>query len=170
MADYILVGFMGAGKTTISQQLAMELALDYHDVDQLITEEIMMSISSYFKTVGEEKFRQKEHQTLTDLLSQPGILSTGGGIVLREDNRELLKASRRVVYLTAKPSVIIQRIRQDQTSIRPLASEKSEREITALFKSREALYKEVATWTVETSNLTPAEVVTEIMRLGGNLS
>lgn len=170
MADYILVGFMGAGKTTISQQLAVELDLEYHDVDQLITEEIKMPISRYFKTVGEEMFRQKEHQTLANLLSKPGILSTGGGIVLREDNRELLKTSQRVVYLTAKPSVIIERIRQDQTAIRPLANEKSETEITALFKSREVLYKEVATWTVDTSNLTPAEVVAEIRRLGGELS
>lgn len=168
MADYILVGFMGVGKTTISQRLAMELKLPYHDVDQIITEEIKLPIASYFKTFGEEKFRQKEHQTLAHLLNQPGILSTGGGIVLRADNRDLLKTSSRVVYLTAKPRVILERIRQDKSAIRPLANEKSEAEIMTLFKNREALYTEVASWTVDTTNLTPVEVVAEIRRLGGD--
>ena len=165
MADYIIVGFMGAGKTTTGQLLASVLEAEFNDIDEVIVNSIKMSIADYFAAFGEAAFREKEHNTLTDLIASPGILATGGGIIINEANRELLKETSRVVYLTAEPEVTLERIREDLVAVRPLAVEKTPAQLIELANSRKEFYAEVATWTIDTSALTPMEVVQKIIQL-----
>lgn len=163
MAAIVLIGFMGAGKTTISRKLSMQLKKPLIDMDTKLVEEVGCSISQYFELHGEAAFRQKETKLLKNSLQEEAIIATGGGVILQEENQRLL-TDHLVVYLKADPDLLIKRIRQDHKQARPLALDKDDTELKELFFSRKKHYETLADLTIETTGKSPAEVVSEIIK------
>ncbi|MBM7688663.1 shikimate kinase [Enterococcus ureilyticus] len=163
MKGIILIGFMGAGKTTVGKLLSKETGMEHIDFDDKIVEEIGMTIQEYFDLHGEEAFREKETNVLKRYLDHDQVVSTGGGIVMREENRTLLKQMAPVVYLQTKPEVFIPRLKQDHTTIRPLVVSKSPEEIREVFEPRIPFYEESASLVIATDDRTPEEIVSEIL-------
>lgn len=115
----ILIGMPGSGKTTVGAALSKKTGLQFLDTDSLIEESEKRKISEIFKKDGEEYFRNLETGVIKSLLnSYPIVLSTGGGIVERDENIELLKKIGKVFYLEISPDLILERIKGDKT--RPL--------------------------------------------------
>lgn len=163
MKQLLLIGFMGAGKSTVGKMIAEQLGVSFVDSDEVIVEKAGMTIADYFEKNGEQSFRQLETETLKELSAKPGVVATGGGIVTGQANREALKQVKNVVFLKADPLVSLDRIMNDEHVIRPLVAEKSEDEIVELFNSRVTFYEECADWVVDTSHLNPQEVCESIL-------
>lgn len=147
----ILVGMPGSGKTTVGRHLARRMGLVFVDSDHVIEERIACSIREYFDRHGEEAFRELEEQVLDELTSgrQGGVISTGGGAVLRPANRKRLHQRGRVVYLHSTPEEIFRRIRHDRT--RPLLQVANPMDrLRSLYAARDPLYREVAHHVMQT--------------------
>ncbi|MBB6519798.1 shikimate kinase AroK [Pseudoteredinibacter isoporae] len=158
MKSIVLVGPMGVGKSTIGRLLATSLRRDFYDTDKLIEDRAGADISWIFDIEGEEGFRQRESNTLSELCQQDDlVIATGGGIIVREDNRKLLNKYGRVVYLTASISQLVRRTDKDKK--RPLLQvDDPKQKIIELLESRDPLYREVADLIVETDGKTPKQV------------
>lgn len=156
-----LTGFMGAGKTTVGQLLADEMNLSFVDLDQKISEVAGKSISEIFSDNGESFFRDLESRCLRALAAvQPAIVSTGGGIITRLENRDFMQAHGDVVYLAAEWSSLVQRI-GDSTD-RPLARDEDDWSSTrALWLARCPLYEQ-ADITIKTDHRSLSEIISEI--------
>lgn len=152
----VLVGFMGAGKTTIGRLLDPAFV----DMDALLVQCLEMPISDYFARFGEESFRQQESLLLQDLLNgQSSVIATGGGIVLKPVNRELLKSNACNIYLQIDFDRLYQRLVTDPVNKRPLFLAKNQDEFRALYEQRLPLYEEVATHVINVADKTPEEIV-----------
>ncbi|PQF74142.1 shikimate kinase [Enterococcus faecium] len=163
MASILLIGFMGAGKTTIGKGLAQRLQKEYVDLDTKIEEHIQLSIAEYFHYYGEKSFRKVESDILRKLSNEDKIIATGGGIVQSAENRRFLKIQPIVLYLEAEADCLVDRIQQDETSIRPLALGKTREEIKALLAQRLSWYEESATHRINTTNQTPEKIIDTII-------
>lgn len=161
----ILVGFMGSGKTTIGTLLAEKLAVSLVDLDELFEQKYATTITQYFKKYGESHFRQAETKLLQEQLtvSKAQVISTGGGIILNQRNRTLLKNGGNVIFLEASIAELYQRVIHDEKNVRPLARQKTVAEFSELYQTRKAFYQEVATFQIETTNKSPQQIVTEIL-------
>ncbi|MBO0431240.1 shikimate kinase [Enterococcus sp. DIV0660C] len=161
----VLVGFMGSGKTTIGTLLAEKLSISLVDLDELFEQKYATTIAQYFEKQGEARFRQAETLLLEEQLidSKAQVISTGGGIILNQMNRTLLKNGATVIFLEASTVELYQRVIHDQKNVRPLARQKTVAEFSALYQTRKALYQEVATLQIETTNKSPQEIVSEIL-------
>ncbi len=148
--NIFLVGLMGSGKTTVGRLLAKRLGLKFFDSDQEIEKRTGATISWIFEIEGEDSFRQREMETLNELTSQQGILlATGGGSIIRPENREVLKKRGIVIYLRASVSNILKRTQHDRN--RPLLQTEDRRaKIEELSRQREPFYQEVADIIVDT--------------------
>lgn len=163
MKGITLIGFMGAGKTTVGKLLSEQTGMAHIDFDDKIVEEIGMTIQEYFDLNGEAAFREKETKVLKKYIDHNYVISTGGGIVMQQENRALLKAMAPVVYLETTPEVFIPRLKNDHTTVRPLVVSKSPEEIKQVFEPRITFYKETASMIVSTDQRTPEEIVEEIL-------
>ncbi|WP_119393625.1 shikimate kinase AroK [Salinibius halmophilus] len=164
-----LVGPMGAGKSTIGRLLSERLSRPFVDSDKEIEERAGASIPWIFDIEGEKGFREREQQTLFELLEQGDmVLATGGGIVGRDANRKMLRKYAQVVYLQTSVATQLARTAADKN--RPLLqTDNPEQVLTDLLAKREPWYQDVADITVSTDVLTPEAVVEEIIRgLHGN--
>lgn len=139
----------GSGKSTVGRHLARHLGLGFVDSDHEIERRIGMPIRSYFETHGEAAFRDLEAQVVAELAQQSDtVLATGGGTVLREANREVLRRHRRVIYLRSTPEELFRRLRHDMQ--RPLLQVADpQRRLRDLFRERDPLYRQTAHYTVE---------------------
>ncbi|QNB09234.1 3-dehydroquinate synthase [Herbaspirillum frisingense] len=146
-----LVGLMGAGKTTIGRALAKKLNKRFVDSDHEIEARTGATIPVIFEIEGEESFRRREAEVIRELSAQPDIvLATGGGAVLRAENRENLKKGGTVVYLRASINQILQRTGRDKN--RPLLQTADpRRKLEELSRQRDPLYREVADFVIETN-------------------
>lgn len=160
MKAIFLTGFMGAGKTTIGKLLGEYLQVPVIDTDEQIEKKMGQSIPKIFAEKGEAFFRKIESQCLQQMPTKDVIITTGGGIVIKDENRQWMKENGIVIFLDCDLDVLYERIQQD--SNRPLANKKTKAEIIHLFQQRERFYKE-ADFQIVTTYLTPNEVVWKIV-------
>ena len=154
----ILLGFMGAGKSTIARGLDP----NYLDMDDLIEKRLGMSIAEFFSEMGEEAFRQVESEVLAELLETNQVVSTGGGVVISQRNRDLLKTNPDNIYLKADFETLYQRIAADKDNQRPLFLNHSKEELARIFQERQAWYEEVASRVLDVTKLSPEEIIEEL--------
>lgn len=154
----VLLGFMGAGKSTIARGLDP----DYLDMDALIENRLGMSIAEFFAEKGEETFRQIESEVLAELLETDQVVSTGGGVVVSQKNRDLLKTNSDNIYLKADFETLYQRISADKDNQRPLFLNNSKEELAAIFQERQAWYEEAASRILDVTKLSPEEIIEEL--------
>ena len=145
-----LVGLPGGGKTTVGRQLARRLGVRFVDSDAVIEQRLGESIRSYFEREGEQAFRDLEQATIEDLVNTwDGVLATGGGVVLREANRSVLRERALVVYLRSSPEELARRLKHDTK--RPLLQVANPLgKLRELHDARDPLYCETAQFIVET--------------------
>jgi shikimate kinase len=157
-----LIGLPGSGKSTVGRQLARRLQLPFIDSDHVIEQQIGCSIREYFEREGEERFRDVEEAVLDELSQQPGVLSTGGGAVLRQANREHLRTRGKVVYLKSSPEELMRRMRHDTQ--RPLLQVADPlQRLRDLYAVRDPLYRETAHFVIETGRPSVATLVNMIV-------
>jgi shikimate kinase len=158
-----LIGLPGSGKSTVGRQLARRLDLPFIDSDPEIERRIGCSIREYFEREGEERFRDAEEATIAEIMrTHVGVLSTGGGAVLRQANRDMLRAGGHVVYLRANPEDVFRRLRHDRN--RPLLQVGDPlQRLRDLFAVRDPLYRETAHFVVDTGRPSVATLVNMIV-------
>ena len=158
-----LIGPMGAGKTTMGRQLAKKLHLDFFDSDRVIEERTGATIPLIFELEGEAGFRQREQLVIDELTQKTNIvLATGGGAVLRAENRQHLKSRGTVIYLHSDIAHLMERIRHDKN--RPLLQTPDpEAKLRELMKQREPLYRESAHITINTGDVSIRAAIQAIL-------
>ena len=159
-----LIGLMGAGKTTIGRQLARSLRLPFYDSDKAIEENTGVDIATIFEYEGEDGFRKREKQMIQRLTAIKGIvLATGGGVILSEENRNLLINNGFVVYLQCSVQRVLERTRKD--NLRPLLQTDNPKErLEQLFEQRESLYLSCADYKIDTGEIQTKVVIREILK------
>jgi shikimate kinase len=160
------VGCRGSGKSTIASRLATHLGRPFIDADSELEKAAGLSIRALFETEGEPSFRDREENLLAALCRRTGtVIATGGGCVLREVNRRLLRSAGTVIWLTAEPATLWQRILLDPGSAerRPALAEGGAAEVEQILGERQALYREVAHMVVETDGRRLDDIVQEIV-------
>lgn len=162
--NILLIGFMGTGKSTVSARLKKELDMKEVDTDMLIEKRQGMTISDIFAQKGEEAFRNMETELLKELKSERNlIISCGGGMALRDENAAVMKEAGTVVWLTAEPETILERVKHDDS--RPLLrGNKNVEFIGNLLEQRYSKYKAAADAAVATDHRTVKDICGEIIR------
>lgn len=164
MKNIFLIGFMGCGKSTIAKILAQKLGADCIEMDEQIVKEQGMPITEIFERGGEEHFRDIEMELICRLCGQKNmIVSCGGGSVLREENRRMMKETGVIVWLTAEPETIFARVKHSKN--RPVLNGHMNIEyITELMGKRQDCYEAAADFSVRTDGRSREEICTEIIR------
>lgn len=162
--NIILVGLMGAGKSTIGRYLAKRQHREFYDSDAVIVERTGVPISTIFEIEGEDGFRDREEQVIAELCEMNGIiLGTGGGSVIRKANRDKLKQSGIVVYLRSSADMLYSRISHDKS--RPLMqTDNPLQTLKDLLQEREPYYMEVADIVVNTGKQKVSGMIVELVR------
>lgn len=168
--DVVLIGYRGSGKTTIGKKLADRLWTKFTDLDDLVVAKAGKTIKAIFEEDGEERFRDLETQCLREALGGEGVLALGGGTLVRESNRRLVKESGvKAIYLKCDPKTLHARIHADARTAetRPALTDLggSLEEVHALLEVREPLYREVKTSELDVTNLSVDEALVYIARM-----
>jgi shikimate kinase len=158
-----LIGLPGSGKSTVGRQLARRLQVPFFDSDHVIEQQIGCSIRSYFEREGEDRFRDIEEAVIDELTqNKQGVLSTGGGVVLRPANRQHLRERGQVVYLNSLPDELFRRLRHDVN--RPLLQVADPLgRLRDLYTVRDPLYRETAHFIIDTGRPSVATLVNMIV-------
>lgn len=163
-ANIFLIGFMGTGKSTVSKQLSLLLGREEADTDQILEEREQRKVSDIFASFGEPYFREKETALVKEFEEKGGyVVSCGGGIVLREENVASMKRSGIIVWLTATPETVYERVRHSRS--RPLLNGHMDvGYIAGLMEARDSFYRDAADLVVATDQRTPLEIAEEIVK------
>ncbi|MGJ7034945.1 shikimate kinase [Anoxybacillus eryuanensis] len=162
MKAIYLTGFMGAGKTTIGKRLGEVLQLPVIDTDAYIEQQVGKTIAAIFAEEGEEAFRAYEREVLKKLPTEHIVITTGGGIVIQEENRQFMRKHGIVIYLHCELHELFRRLMGDTT--RPLLMENKKSQMKQLFEQRLPWYHE-AHITIDTTNRTVNDIVETIVSL-----
>ena len=166
MRRIYLIGFMGSGKTTLGRLLAKTLKTEFIDLDEWIELKEKRSIATVFQTDGEAYFRDLEYKALKTIKSET-VIATGGGIIVEDQNRELLASRGTVFYLHTPLETQVERTAKDKD--RPLLKDQDPRKILKrLQEDRQTQYEEVADHIINTENKSGSEVANEIVKLVKN--
>ena len=154
-----LVGLPGSGKTTVGRALARRLGLEFIDSDREIEERTGVKIPTIFEIEGQEGFRRRESQIIAECVMVKGcVMATGGGAVLRQENRVALRANGFVVYLDVPPQILLERTRHDRN--RPLLQVDDPLvKLKELYAERDPLYRETADFSIDGSQLNAQAVL-----------
>lgn len=164
MKNIILIGFMGSGKTSAAIRLSYRLRRTMVDTDKEIERLHHMEVAEIFERLGEEEFRDMETRCLERLAKRSGgeIISTGGGLPMREENRGLLKNLGTVIYLRVRPETVCSRLAGDAS--RPLLQGKDKEEkVKRLLEMRAPVYESAADFVIDTDEKATDEIVDEIL-------
>ena len=166
--NYVLIGYMGAGKTTVGKALARETGKRFLDTDELIVKQMNLTINDIFAKYGEPYFRNLETKLIENLLASVSdcVISCGGGLPMKEENRPLLKKLGTVIYLNVSETDILRRLRNDKT--RPLLQGPKEEvkvKIHNMIELRDPVYKETAEVIIKTGRMNVSDVVKKIMEI-----
>jgi shikimate kinase len=158
-----LVGMMGAGKTTLGRALAQRLRREFVDSDRVLVERTGVPVATIFEIEGEDGFRRRESSLLAELCTRGQcVVATGGGVVLSEENRGLMRASGTVVYLRARVESLWERTRHD--SSRPLlATPDPKARLAEILAERDPLYREAAHLVVDTGAQSATALVNRVV-------
>ena len=163
MKNIILIGMPGCGKTTIAKLLSAELNREFIDSDAIFEETVCPDIKEYFVSHGEDSFRKEETNILRNLCQKDGyIISTGGGIVERSENKEILQRGGTVVFIDRSPENIVSDI---DTQSRPLLLAEGKQKIYSLYERRYAKYNDFCHIRIEnkgTLNQVTAKIINEV--------
>jgi shikimate kinase len=163
MMNIVLIGFMAAGKTAVGMRLAEELHMEFVDLDDLIAEQKGLSIADIFNRHGEAHFRELEREMVAQVSRRSfQVVATGGGVVLDPENVSNLKRMGRMIHLSARPEVILERVKNEDH--RPLLETADREERIRKLLSQRAPFYAVADLEIDTSGLNVDEVVAEIVR------
>lgn len=171
-SSLFLIGPRGSGKSTVARILARELGWDWLDADDELEKRYGQSIKAIFAAEGEAGFRAKESAVLVELCRLPRhVIATGGGVVLHESNRSLLRASGLVVWLSADVDTLWQRVEADRTTeerrpplLPPSKGGGGRAEMEEILRLREPLYRQCADHIAPTAGRQPDEIAAEILR------
>ena len=160
----MLIGFMGTGKSLVGKVLEQRTGFRRFDTDEIISSKLSMPIEKIFSTHGEKHFRELETETLRSLSTEePTIIVTGGGIVMRSENLDLLKGLGAVVWLDADEATL--RTRIDRLSDRPLLQTGNpEATLSELLEGRQPLYRNAADLRVDISQKNPEQIAKLILK------
>jgi shikimate kinase len=161
----VLVGMMGAGKTTIGRALAVRLGRTLYDSDLMIEAREGRTVREIFAADGEAAFRAIETEVLAEALAapEPSVIAAAGGVVLSDHNRLALRSSSaRVVWLRADPALLVERVKSGPH--RPLLDDDPERVLRQMYADREPLYRDVADAIVTVDNRSINDVVEAVLR------
>ena len=158
-----LIGLPGSGKSSVGRQLARRLQLPFSDSDHVIEQQLGCSIREYFEREGEERFRDVEESVIEQLTQRrAGVLSTGGGVILRPANRQCMRPRCQVVYLNSSADELFKRLRHDVN--RPLLQVADPlNRLRDLHAVRDPLYRETAHFVIETGRPSVATLVSMIV-------
>lgn len=164
--NYVLIGYMGAGKTTVGKALAKQTGKKFIDTDSMIVKQMDLSINDIFSKYGEEYFRDLETKLLENLCQSAHdcVVSCGGGLPLREENRAYLKKLGKVIYLNVNETDIIRRLKNDTT--RPLLKgpkDEVKQRIHDMLEKRDPLYREAADVIIKSGKNKVPDVVSKII-------
>ncbi|MFD1030710.1 shikimate kinase [Metaplanococcus flavidus] len=148
MKRIYLVGFMGCGKSAVGRRLSFLLKMPYYDMDKEISRQNGMAVAEIFDKHGEAYFRELETQFLQNLKDEDCIISTGGGVAIREINRKIMRRTGLVLFLDAPFREIWRRIHKDPR--RPIVVNSTKEQIESLYQARYPLYKAAAHITIRT--------------------
>ena len=159
----LLVGMMGAGKSTVGPALARRLGWSYVDSDEQVVRRTGRTVPELFAERGEAAFRAEEKQALREAVAAegPAVVSVAGGAVLDAGNRDVLREGGTVVWLRAPVATMVDRVGAGEG--RPLLGDDPAAAVARLYEQRRPLYAEVADIVVDVGHLSPAETVEEIM-------
>lgn len=157
-----LVGFMGVGKTTVGKELGKLQQLPVIDMDHFIEEKEDRAIKDIFRVEGEDHFRAIETEALKELMIKEAVVTTGGGIIERKENREMLAAAETVFHLFCSFEVLWERLKED--SERPLVQSNSMDGLLELYNRRLPLYRSVSKVEIDTTYNTIDETINEFRR------
>jgi shikimate kinase len=163
MSHLILIGFMGAGKSTVGHLVAEQLGVPFVDVDSLVELQAGRTVHTIFEEDGEQAFRALETAAVESLRTMaPSVVACGGGVVLSDSNRAILKAVGRIIYLRVTAAETLARVGNDST--RPLLSGTGGVLAAGkLLEAREALYSATADAIIDTVDRTPEEVAEQVV-------
>lgn len=143
-----LIGMMGSGKSTVGQQLALELNMRFVDTDQVIENKTGKSISELIESEGIDQFRQIESEVLHSLEDSNQIIATGGGIILDKVNRMIMKERGTIIYLKVSIEELKNRLLKTDVSKRPLLTGDIEETLNKIYQKRKLLYESIADYII----------------------
>ena len=161
-----LVGMMGSGKTSAGRLAASQVGTDFYDTDDVVAARMGCSVAQVWGSMGERAFRDLETVATMTLAGQHAIVATGGGVVLDDRNRDMMRESGEAVWLKASPAVLARRLAA--TTDRPLLSEGvDEKTLEGHLTTREHLYRSVADHEIETDEMSVSQVAAIIVSIWG---
>lgn len=162
--NIVLVGLMGAGKSTVGRELAAHLGFAFIDTDDELERRMGVTIPVIFDVEGEQGFRKRETRVIQDMPSlENTVISTGGGAILSKQNRHFLRLAGKVVYLSASIDLLYERTKNNKK--RPLLKKETiKQDLTALLDVRESLYQEVSDIVVQSGSCSPKEMAKLIVK------